>query len=45
MAEYAEELWELMQVPSDALEDVFPPLKVAFFFFKPKRTCVNFEDD
>ena len=25
MAEYAEELWELMQVPRDALEDVFPP--------------------
>ena len=37
MAEYAEELWELMQVPSDALEDVFPPLKVGFFFFFNQR--------
>ena len=29
MAEYAEELWELMQVRRDAREDVFSPLKVA----------------
>ena len=42
MAEYAEELWELMQVPSDALEDVFPPLKVAFFFFKTKEDMCKF---